>query len=445
MSRHNLVRIAVIALSLGGYIYLGYFTKRSDFAELVPIYFLLFGLYLFICYGRFFSFNVRLVIGVALLLRVSLIMMAPNLTDDYFRYIWDGLLVANGHSPYLATPSDLIAGLPNIPGITPALFEQLNSPTYYSAYPPMAQYIFALSAKIGGSNVLANIIVMRVLTLLAEFGTIIILNRLTKHFRLEPKLVFLYAFNPLVIIELTGNLHLEGITLFFLVLAVYLIVRNRQMFSGAAFALAVGVKLVPLVFLPLFIKRLGVVKSLKYYAIVGISVLLLSVPFLNVPSFSNYFSSLSLYFRAFEFNGSVYYIARWLGSLMNSPDFIARSSLFLGAVSLVAIIIYSVREKKADWPSLFAGMLFSLTVYYLLSTNVYAWNLAPLVLAAVFTDYRYVLPWSLLVVLTYATYQAVPYSENLWLVAIEYLAVAGWLVYEIWVARKRARELRAPV
>jgi hypothetical protein len=371
------------------------------------------------------------IIGVALLLRVSLLLMTPNLSDDYFRFIWDGQLVASGNNPYLITPSALISSAQTIPGITQALFEQLNSPTYYSVYPPICQFIFGLSAKINGSNVLGNVILIRFFILLAEFGTITLLHRLTRIFKLPQTLVLIYAFNPLVIIELTGNLHFEAIMIFFLLLAVYLLVKERPFLSAISFALAVGTKLIPIIFLPLLIKRLGKSKSAYYFMIVGVTILLFSTPFLSVQSISNYFSSLGLYFQAFEFNASIYYAVRWVSAQMASDSIVNISIVLLPILSLVTIVIIAARERMVDWQSLFTSMLFCLTAYLLFSTNVHPWNIAPLVMLAVFSGYRYVIPWSFLVMLTYVTYQTLPYSENLWFVAIEYLAVGGWMVYEL--------------
>ena len=431
MPKQRTIQLGIFAACLLGYVWLGYFTERTDFIQVFSTYTFLFGIYLVILYNSNFSDNFRVIIGAALLLRVSLLLMTPNLSDDYFRFIWDGQLVANGNNPYLITPSALISSAQTIPGITQALFEQLNSPTYYSVYPPICQFIFGLSAKINGSNVLGNVILIRFFILLAEFGTITLLHRLTRIFKLPQTLVLIYAFNPLVIIELTGNLHFEAIMIFFLLLAVYLLVKERPFLSAISFALAVGTKLIPIIFLPLLIKRLGKRKSAYYFMIVGVTILLFSTPFLSVQSISNYFSSLGLYFQAFEFNASIYYAVRWVGAQMASDSIVNISIVLLPILSLVTIAIVAVRERMVDWQSLFTSMLFCLTAYLLFSTNVHPWNIAPLVVLAVFSGYRYVIPWSFLVMLTYVTYQTLPYSENLWFVAIEYLTVGGWMVYEL--------------
>ena len=176
---------------------------------------------------------------------------------------------------------------------------------------------------------------------------------------------------------------------------------------------------------------MGIGKSSRYFIIVGTTVLLLYAPFFSLQSISNYLSILALYLQVFEFNASVYYLIRWIGYQMAGHNIIAILRLLLPIISFFIIMAIAVREKVVNWQSLFSSMLFCLTAYFLLSTNVHPWNLAPLVLLSVFTGYKYALPWSLLVIFTYVTYQSLPYSENLLFVAIEYLTVGGWMVYEI--------------
>ena len=191
MTKRRALEITVFATSLGGYVWLGYFTPRTDFVQVVGIYFVLFGLYILILQQRLFSDRLRVIIGAALILRLALLMMTPNLSDDYFRFVWDGLLTTQGHNPYLVLPSALISGPETIPGITPDLFSHLNSPDYYSVYPPVCQYLFALSARINGGELLGNVVTMRIFLLLAELGTLILLYKLASKLALPSYVISL--------------------------------------------------------------------------------------------------------------------------------------------------------------------------------------------------------------------------------------------------------------
>ncbi|MFC1964711.1 glycosyltransferase 87 family protein [Chloroflexota bacterium] len=431
MHKHRFIQISALGISLSGYIWLGYFTERTDFLQILLLYSVLFALYIFLLYNKKSGGSYVIAIGGAVLLRLSLLLMTPNLSDDYFRYIWDGLLTINGVNPYMLTPAELVNSQQVVPGISGELFQHLNSSAYLSAYPPVSQFIFWLSAKVAGASIFGNIIVIRICVLLAEFGTLTLLHRLATRFKLPPSTILIFALNPLVIIELTGNLHFEAVMIFFLLLAVYLLINERLLFSAISIGLAIGTKLLPLIILPLLIKRLGVGRSIRYYLVTGATVILLFIPFLNGEAISNYLSSLSLYFRVFEFNASVYYLIRWIYFQTFSDTLINVTQVLLPVLTLLAVIIISLKQKSDSQQSIFSYMLFCLTIYFIFTSNVHPWNLTTLVMLSVFTSYRFMIVWSWTVVLTYSAYQTFPYSENLWLVAIEYFLAPGWMAWEI--------------
>ena len=437
MNRQRAILPAAIALSLAGYIYIGYFVVRSDFTQILLAFAVIFGLYLVTLHGKIVSTNVKLAVAAALLFRFVLLFMTPNLTDDYFRFVWDGMIVAGGHSPYMTTPSAFMLNTQSAPGINPAIYERLNSPDYYSVYPPLCQYIFGLGAKICGSNVFANIILLRVLIYLAETGSIWLLFKISNHIKAPKIAPFIYALNPLVIIELSGNLHPEAFEIFFLLLGIYFIVLHRHTYSAMSVGCAVGVKLIPLIFLPLLIKRLGLVNSIKYFLVVGATFVLLSAPFLSLQAIYNFASGLALYFRVFEFNASIYYLARWIGYGIAGYNTIAVVGTGLAAISAIAIVIVAWLEKGKNWGSLFDGMVFCLTIYLLFATTVHPWYLTTLVALSALTTYRYGLIWSLLAMLSYSAYQTRPYSENLWLVTVEYVFLVVYIACEMAIKRKQ--------
>ena len=73
-----------------------------------------------------------------------------------------------------------------------------------------------------------------------------------------------------------------------------------------------------------------------------------------------------------------------------------------------------------------------LTAYYLLATTVHPWYITSLVLISLFTGYRYPVVWSISIMLSYAAYRTVPYSENLWLVSLEYVILFSYMGYEMY-------------
>ena len=138
-------------------------------------------------------------------------MVVPNLSDDYLRFIWDGRLLAHGYNPYLYLPTQLVhTALGSSAGLTDSLFQGLNSPRYFTVYPPLNQAFFGLAAWLFPTNLLGTIISLRIPILLADLGSIYLLAKLLRRFGKNPNLSLLYGLNPLVILELTGNLHFEA-------------------------------------------------------------------------------------------------------------------------------------------------------------------------------------------------------------------------------------------
>jgi hypothetical protein len=421
---------------------LGYFTQRTDFLQVLSLYSVLFALYAFLLHRSKSGSQFKIAVGGAVLLRLSLFLMTPNLSDDYYRFVWDGLVTLNGVNPYVFTPAEFMNSQPSLSGVSPELFHNLNSSDYLSAYPPVSQFIFWYSTKLTGADIFGNIIILRICVLFAELGTLILLYKLATLWKLSPGVILIYALNPLVIIELTGNLHLEAVMIFFLLLALYLLISGRLLLSSISMGLAIGAKLMPLIFLPLLIKRLGMGRSLRYYLVTGATIILVFIPFMNADAISNYFSSLSLYFRVFEFNASVYYLIRWIYFQTFNDTLISMAQVLLPAMTFLTVIVISLCQKSDGQQSIFSYALFCLTAYFIFTNNVHPWNLATLVVLSVFTNYRFVPVWSLGVVLTYSAYRTFPYSENLWLVVVEYCLVLGTMTWEIYCRVQRNRVIK---
>ncbi len=259
ISRYRLPLLFII--SLVGFGVIGYGIERSNFGALISVFAVLFVSYYFsVRWVDDYIESFKWMIGAAVVFRITLLFSMPTLSDDFYRFIWDGNLLINGINPFLNTPKFFMEnGLPEF--LSAELFQNLNSPEYFTVYPPVNQYIFALAASLFGTEWMGNIIVMRLLIIGAEIGSIIILKRLLDHFDLSAKWLFIYALNPLVILELTGNLHFEAVMIFFLLLGYYLFLKNRLWFAAGCFVLAVNTKLLPLILLPYLVFSIGWKKS----------------------------------------------------------------------------------------------------------------------------------------------------------------------------------------
>ena len=471
---------------------LGYLAERSDTIVLLLIYLLAFGAYLLAYRLAQTPPQVKQLLVTAVLARLALMPMMPNLSDDIYRFVWDGRLLYQGYDPFAYLPSEIMRGKTAVAavGIDQELYDQLNSPDYYTVYPPVNQAVFALAAWASPTSVRGSAIIIRLVIFAAELLTLWLLLRLlrgeypgksqenieyragntefrskttsTSSFiihhslfdilfkRINPpktstpyqpslRAILLYALNPLVIIELTGNLHFEALMITFVLGSVYLLRQRKIMWSGVALALAVCTKLVPLIFLPLYLRRLGWKWALLFYAVVGIATVALFLPLITPELLAGMRDSVGLYFQKFEFNASVYYLVREVGFYQKGYNIIQSAGRWLATSTFLMIMLYALLERER---SLLASFGWVWLIFLLLSTTVHPWYVTPLLAFTAFTPYRYALLWSGLVFFSYAGYTATGFSENLWITGVEYGAVLGMLGYEV-IRRKRVAELQA--
>lgn len=439
-SKSKFVLYGVSVFSFSLYVIIAYFLQRHQSELLIGSFVLLFVAYLVILFLVESHKQVNRFILVGILFRLVLLFAFPNLSDDLFRFVWDGRLLNNGIHPFAHLPSYYLRSSIVIPGIDKALYDQLNSPDYFTIYPPVAQFVFWLSVKLSPGSVYGSAIVMRLLILTAEIGSILLLRNLTRKFVAYEKNVLLYALNPLVIIELTGNLHFEAFMIFFTLLSIYFLWKSKLMLSAGAIALAIASKLIPLIFLPLLLRRLHFKKLFLYYLLAAILTVLLFLPILNRELIEGMSSSISLYFQKFEFNASIYYLVREVGYWIKGYNIIETAGKFLALATLLSIISYAIFSNAND-KKLLEGMMWVLVIYLSFATIVHPWYITTIIAVSVFTHYRFPILWSLLIFFTYFGYNNTGFEENLWINIIEYGAVFVFALYEIFQSFKGQQAL----
>lgn len=422
----------LLLVSLAGYIVLGYFTPRTDFLQLLLLFSGLFAIYGYAISLSKSKSQILILLSASIVFRLVLLPVVPNLSDDYFRFIWDGMLSSNGINPYTVLPSAFfhtgeVAGT----GISNEIFNGLNSKDYYTIYPPVMQFIFYLAAKLFPANLMGSIIVMRLFIILAEIGTILVGMKFLKSLNLPEKNILLYSLNPLVIIELTGNLHFEGLMIFFLLIAMYFFFKQQYWVSSLFFAFSVATKLIPLLLIPLLLKRIGVFKTVVFSLILAILLLLFFLPFIDNNLISNFTNSLNLYFQKFEFNASIYYLVRWVGYYATGYNIIQWAGPVLSAIASVIILLIAFWKRSSDWNSFFPSAIFMLLIYYLFATIVHPWYSTVLVAMSLFTPFRFPIVWSALIPISYSAYTPTDCRENLWLVGLEYLLLILFILWEM--------------
>jgi hypothetical protein len=374
-------------------------------------------------------------LGLGIIFRLIFLLAIPNLSQDFYRFIWDGHLVIMGENPYLYLPKDILEKGELIIPQAQLLVEKMESlsASNYSNYPPFNQILFAVCVWLGGQKIVGGLIAMRLLILGADIGIFYFGRKLLKHLNKSPYLIFWYFLNPLIIIELSGNLHFEGVMLFFLLWTLYLIAINKWMIAALPMALSISIKLIPLMLLPLFFKNLGLKKGLVFSTLVITGALFTLIPFYDPLFATHYSSTLSLWFSNFEFNASVYNVVKSLGTQLDLKpwELIKTYGKIMPVIVISWVGLLTFSQKNHQPKVLLNSMLMILTVYLLLSATVHPWYIISLVLLCLFTEFRFPLVWSATVILSYSAYANPEFKETmLWLI-IEYLTVIGFLVYEL--------------
>ncbi len=429
--------IASSILLIAAILWLTYGTVRTDSFQLLSSFILAFIAYAYFILTKNSNNKPLTYIYLGVIIRFSLLFTLPNLSDDFYRFIWDGRLLNHGINPFLELPSYYLDNQLYSDFLTPDIYNNLNSQNYFTVYPPVLQSVFWLATALFSKSVLGSVIVMKSVLLLFEIGSMILILKLLKHFKMPEQNVVLYALNPVVILEIVGNIHFEGAMIFFSLLAVWLLIKKKWFTSALSMSIAIVAKLLPLMFLPFLIKRLGW-KSIRYFAIVGLGVLALFLPLLNATFIKNISTSVGLYFNNFEYNGSFYYFFRWVGYQIEGYNMINYISPLLSLTVATSVFVVALRSKMPKFETLPLHILFALSIFYLLSTTVHPWYITSLVAFCSLTRFRYPIVWSGLIFLTYINYSAEPFHENLWLVGFEYIIVLAWVFYEVIIKRKKS-------
>jgi alpha-1,6-mannosyltransferase len=436
----NLIRITnfwwfvAVVVSAFGYYWIGYQVERTNFVELTFTCLILFLAFLVLIKVPKTIFNW---LWIALIFRLIFLVAEPSLSDDYYRFIWDGRMWHAGENAYAIIPS-------NAPETTrlqidseEELLKGMNSPDYYSVYPPLHQAVFWLSAF--GKSTIQSIVIIRILVIAFDIALIFMLIAVLKSMKLPSWHAAIYALNPLVIIESTGNLHLEIIMMFFFLAGVWLMMHQKVKLSAASIALSFLLKMTSAIYFPLLLLRLKLRGRFWWTGIIAIVVLSSLALLFSVHDLSNMSQSLDLYFRRFEFNASIYYVIRELGFWIAGYNVIQIIGPLLSVVSAGIILYLSFSVKLHHWQSMFITMCKIGLVFLLFSTTVHPWYIIPLLVLMIPAGVIFPLVWSFLILLSYSAYNSAEYHENFILIALEYFLLITAIFFELkWPEKVRA-------
>lgn len=419
-----------LVLSLGGY---GYISTlgRSNHLPLFTVYSGLFVLFFALAYHFRLQSKWYLLFVCGLLFRLAFFGEAPHLSDDYFRFTWDGELQKDGISAFTFTPQayatffeqdsakrEKYKSLLESRVVGPdSTIAQMNSSGYYSIYPAMNQAVFYLSSQLGSANK-GNLHFIRFFLLLAEVIGFFVLRALLLQRNMSAGLVVLYWLNPLVIIEIMGNLHFDGMATTFVLLSLFLLERRRLLAAGSILALAIHTKLNPLFVIGAAFNRMNI-RSLLIFSLTTLGfTFLLFCTILDSETFWNFKQSFGLYFAWFDFNAGPYYFLRMIGKELFAMDWAAYISLVFPFLTILLFVFICVQTKKY----IAQKLLLLYFVYFSFTPVLHPWYLVVLLALGILSQKLYPLLWTFLIFFTYSAYGEHDFNYH-WVVYVEFLLV----------------------
>jgi len=309
-------------------------------------------------------------VGLGLAMRLVWFATAPPLEDDFYRYLWDGAAVASGRSPYALSPAQAATGQ----NVTPSFdqlaetgrstLERINFPEYTSIYPGAAQLAF------GAAHIVApwSVDGLRLIFAIADVATLGIMFRLLDELNRPRMLAALYWCNPLVVFAGAATVHVDLLLGPLVLGAMFAAYRMRSIACSALLALAVGVKIWPILLAPL-IARAHL--DGRRYPVIAIFVFGIAAAILLAPLFAASFtdrSGLAAYAAHWQNNNAPF---TWLCRLFDcvSGDdsrWTAKTLRYLSGVSAAAVAVIIAMRPIEDLRDLLGrALIVAATVFYL--------------------------------------------------------------------------------
>jgi alpha-1,6-mannosyltransferase len=357
-----------------------------------------------------------IVVGLVLaaLWHLQFLRMPPGPDDDIHRYVWDGRLQRLGYNPYLVVPSD-----PAFSSLHTSETRTLNNPNVPSPYPAGAELFFRVVTAIHESA-----FSLKVAFILCDFAIALLLLDILRRSRQGMHWVLAYAWHPLLATEVAGSGHIDIVGALLLLVSFAALERRWRATAAIAFGLAVAVKLLPIILLPLYWKRLRIRDGILASIVIG----LLYFPFLKygwIP-----LGSLSTYVRDFRFNDPVF----------ATLERVAAPQLIAGLAVLVGFTI-AIRLRSGS-PGLSAGAFaWPMAGTLLCAPVVYPWYLLWMLPFIRSSSTLPIIIWTVSIIPTYLVWHlrtlGLPWAVPGWVTLLEYgsMAAAG----AIYLLRRQIR------
>ena len=352
-------------------------------------------------------------LGLAAVWHLLFLRLPPGSDDDIHRYVWDGRAQRLGYNPYILVPSD-----PALEGLHTPETRTLNNAYLPSPYPPGAELFFRSVTAIHEST-----FALKTAFVLCAWVIVLVLLDVLRSSQQGEHWVLAYAWHPLLATEVAGSGHIDIVGLLLLLVSVAALGRRWRTVAALAFGLAVAVKLLPIVLLPLYWKRVRA-RDAVLAAVVPAT---LYIPFLNhgrIPV-----GSLGTYLHSFRFNDPLFATLERVAE----PKFVVGLTVLVGLLTAVWL-----RRNCAAWSS--DAFAWPMAASLLCAPVVYPWYLLWLLPFLRSSSALPIVIWTLSIIPTYYVWHlrtlGRPWLVPGWIMLLEYgsVAMAGAIM---WLRRSR--------
>jgi alpha-1,6-mannosyltransferase len=270
----------------------------------------------------------------AVFFRLCLVGSTPQLSSDIYRYVWDGRVQSQGINPYVHPPSsDSLASLRD-----KAIYPHINRKNFPTIYPAGAQIFFLASYWLVGDSIRG----LKSILVLFDVLTMIVLIALLRTHGLQETRFAVYAWNPLVILEIAHSGHLEGFFIFLVVLAFLLHSINKKTLGVVSLACASSTKIYPALLLPAFLNRGERIRGLSIFFA---CILVFYLPYVSAGK--KVLGFLPIYFKdPYEsFNLGLKY---FLMQIFHGLDYFFLTKILVGIVFAAAVVVFLKDKEKAE-------------------------------------------------------------------------------------------------
>lgn len=358
--KHNLVFLAVGAIMATSFIWLS--AQPSLRGTHVPSFlagFIVAAAAYGVAVYRLDRVSLVVVWVFSIVFRIILLPSTPSLSDDVYRYVWDGHLLNQGVNPY-SFPVESPALNPfEIP-----IRELVNHPWMASPYLPSAQILFGVLGRL----VPESLKIYQLLMALFDLGTGLIIMSLLKMLSLPRARVLVYLWNPLIIIEFSHAAHIDAFMILLLMASTWFAIRAtpgsrkemaQKTTSAILLATATLTKAIPALLAPLYIRRWGIWRIILFVMTILAAVSLFSIGagfgLFDDPIGTGVFGAIRIFMQYWNFNSSIYYGFEALLSGVLTPgtvpiDLIGGDTImWIRVSSSILIILVSIGAWVWAW------------------------------------------------------------------------------------------------